>query len=248
MPGGDYIAVLKVPNIGTTVPGATENLGLKIGTFSVTSDDTIVNNLTIPTIATLSGTANFADGTPVGPFTITAADNSLPNLGYINSRLNAYPGYYNSYYPPDTTWTKDPFGGAYAASIGGDGHNYNLGYSFLVYNTTSTSVGAAYYSPSSDTAVPVTGSVASYNFDSLPSLPPLVTLSGTVNSATGSASTTTIVIARSDSIIGVDVNVIPGLSYYATTPVDSSGHFNLSVLPGHNYQVYYSGRYVMVIQ
>jgi hypothetical protein len=248
MPSGDYIAVLKVPNIGTTVPGATENLGLKIGTFSVTGDDTIVNSLTIPTIATLSGTANFTGGTPTGPFTITAADNSLPNLGYINSKLNAYPGFYSSYYPPNTTWTQDAFGGAYSASIGGDGHDYNLSYSFLVYNTTSTSVGTAYYSPSSGAAVPMTGNVNSYNFGTLPSLPPLVTLSGTVNSATGSASTYTTIIARSDSIIGEDGNIIPGLSYYATTPVDSSGHFNLSVLPGHNYQLYYSGRYVMVIQ
>jgi hypothetical protein len=248
MPAGDYIAVLKAPNIGTTVPGATENLGLKIGTFSVTGDDTIVNDLTIPTIATLSGTANFAGGSPLGPFTITAADNSLPNLGYINSKLNAYPGYYSSYYPPNTTWTKDTFGGAYSESIGGDGHNYNLSYSFLVYNSTGTSVGTACYSPSSGAAVPVTGTAASYNFDTLPSLPSLVTLSGTVNSATGSASTYTTVIVRSDSIIGVDGNIIPGLSYYATTPVDTSGHFNLSVLPGHNYQVYYSGRYVMVIQ
>jgi hypothetical protein len=223
MPGGDYIAVLKVPNIGTTVPGATENLGLQIGTFSVTGDDTIVNDLTIPSIVTLSGTANFTGGTPMGPFTITAADNSLPDLGYINSRLNAYPGYYNSYYPPNTTWTKDAFGGAYSASIGGDGHDYNLSYSFLVYNTTSTSVGTAYYSPNSGSTVPVTGTAATYNFDILPSLPPLVTLSGTVNSATGSASTYTIIIARSDSIIGEDGNTIPGLSYYATTPVDSSG-------------------------
>jgi hypothetical protein len=248
VPEGSYVAVLKVLNTGTSIPGATENIGLTLGRFSV-SGDTTVTTLAVPTLATLSGTAGFASGTPpAGAFTITAADNSLPNLGYINYSQNAYPGYYNAYYPKNTTWTKDGFGGAYSASIGGDGKSYNLSYSFWVYNDAQTSVGTACYSPGSGASVPVTDAAVTYDFDTLPSLPPLVSLSGTVTSATGSASIYTIVIVRSDSIIGTDGKVIPGLSYYATSPVDSSGHFSLGVLPGHNYQIYYSGRYVMVIQ
>jgi hypothetical protein len=246
MPDGNYIAILQVAgNTGTTISGATENMSLQnIGVFSVNGTDTTVN-LTVPALATLSGTASFAGGTlPMGKFTITAQDNFLPNFGYINTNYNSYPGL--NYFPRNTTWTQDAFGGAYSATLGA-GSTYNLRYSMIIYNSDSTAAGTAYYSPSSGASVNLTASGNAYNFDTLPQLPSLVTVTGKVKNALGTGFAS-IVVARSDSIIGTDGNIIPGLSYYATTTADSSGNYSLSVLPGRNYQLYYSTSYVLIAQ
>jgi hypothetical protein len=250
MPDGDYIAVLQAANTGTTISGATENMGLQnIGTFSVSGDDITVDLLAVPTLATLSGTASFAGGTlPKGPFTITASDNSLPNLGYINTKYSSYPGY-NLYYPRNTTFTQNAFEGEYNMTLGA-GSEYNLSYSMLVHNSASSSVGTAYYSPASGASVPLAGAgnTYTYDFDTMPELPSLVTISGRVRDAAANGVDYSVVIARSTSIIGPSGSVIPGLSYYATATADSSGNYTLSLLPGRNYQLYYSTHYMLIIQ
>jgi hypothetical protein len=249
MPDGTYYAVLRMPQpIYSTYSGTstTENRSFQnIGTFSVSGADTTVDSLTIPAFTTLSGTANYGGSGTFAPFTITAADALLPDLGYINTNLNYYPGA-NLYYPRNYTWEQNTFGGAYSVTLG-EGHNYNLAYTTLVYNSAGTSAGTIYYAPTSGTGLTLAGADQTYDFDTLPELPSLVLVNGNVKNALGAA-LASIVTARSSSILDSNGNIIPGLSYYATATADSSGNYNIWVLPGRDYQLYFSSNLEIIAQ
>jgi len=262
-PEGDYTAILELAN-QTTPLGATEHMGLQnIGTFSVSGTDATVNSLTIPTLATLSGTASFAGGTlPVGKFGITAADKAMHDFGYNNPYFSMWPGgdanpnsgafdptgvYYNyTYIPRDTTWTQNTFGGSYDVKLAA-GDNYKLSYSMLVYNSAGTAVGTAYYSPTSGATVNLTAAGSTYDFPSMPAFPSLVKLSGKVMGPLGGAQTGT-VIARSSSVIGTDGNIIPDLTYYASATEDASGNYTLYLLPGYSYRIDYGSTNTVLFQ
>jgi len=255
-PEGNYTtAVLRWP----TANGKLGLQNLTLGTpFTVDSTNTTVT-LTAPTsINTLSGTAGFAGGTPPqGAFTITASDTSLPSFGY-NGWVNPFPSSYQSgaamslnnpyypglsYVPRSTYFTQNTFGGSYSTLIGA-GSNYKMKYLFTVYNTSNASTGIAVYAPASGAAVAVNGDTQ-YDFDTLPTLAPLVTISGTISGFVGGTAT---VIARCDQVLGADNNVIPGLSYYTFGTANASGVYSLSVLPGYNYQVYYNTGNMQIYQ
>jgi hypothetical protein len=253
MPDGDYIAVLQATGYsGTTISEATENMSLQnIGTFSVNGADITVNNLAVPSLATLSGTATFTgDVVPTKALTITAADSSLPDLGYIASS-NYYPGGF-SYYPRNTTWTQNPFTGSYSMTLA-QNHSFNMALSYSIYTSTTTTAatGTVYYAPTTGTGVQLTGNSNTYKFD-LSNLPSPVTLSGRILNLKGTgvagASGTAILTARSTSIIGANGKVIPGLSYSATVSGDSSGNYTISLLPGYDYQLYYGTTTMQIIQ
>jgi len=262
VPDGTYKAVLTYYNAQTTIPG--EFLTFQnIGTFSVSGVDTTVNGLTIPTLATLSGTASFAGGAapPTGPFTITAADTSAPDFGW-NGPLNYYPAgqanpkyplAYQSlnnyqFYPRNTMYIQNTFGGTYSETLGA-GSTYNMSYSMLVYNSANTSVGTVYYTPSSNKSVTLTGASATYNFATMPTLPSLVKISGKLGNYTGAGQVNFSVIAISNEIIGTDGNKIPDIRYYASSATDANANYTLYLLPGRNYQIYFNqDPYDLIIQ
>jgi len=265
-PDGNFKAILESPKYlnGTATANATVNLGLQnIGTVSVTGADTTVNNLTVPTLATLSGTAAFAGGTlPIGKFTITAGDTSMPNFGYNNLNFSFWPGgdgtpnnafdptsvYYGYVYiPRDTTWTINTFGGAYDVKLGA-GSSYNLSYSMSVYNSAGTSVyGTLTYTPASGKSVNLTSAGQFSNFPDMAALPSAVPLTGKVLGLGGTAQTGT-VIARSSSIIGANGNIIPDLTYYAQATESTTGTYTIYLLPGYNYEITFGSTVDNIIQ
>jgi len=256
-PDATYTAAIlrttAVPTTGTWTTTGLQNL-LAGSSFTVDSANTTAT-LTAPYINTLSGTANFTGGTPPqGAFTIKARDNSLPDFGYINPLPGSYQSgaaitmnnpYYPglSYFPRDTAWVQNPFGGSYSELIGA-GSNYKMSYSFIVYNTASATTGIATYAPASGAAVLI-DSDKTYDFGTLPALPGLVTVSGNIS---GNRQGIASVIARSDEIFDADGNVIPGLSYYASVNANASGDYTITVLPGQNYQLYYNTGAMQIYQ
>jgi len=265
MPDGTYKALMRIggytSSAGTTIDGATENMNLQnIGTFTVSETNTTAN-LAIPNLGTLSGSASFAGGSlPAGPFTITAADSSMPNLGYINTNFSNYPGLSSggqyAYWPRNTTFTMNTFGGAYSVTLGAES-TYNMSYSMTVQTTAGTNVGTATYTPS-DGSVNLTAAGTTYNFPSLVTLPSLVKISGRITGPGGGAqqhfdygtytTLTSMVLARSTSIIGQDGNLIPGLTYYANANADTNGYYTIYLLPGYNYELYFGSDYMSLFQ
>jgi len=255
-PDGIYTAaVLKQQTSNGQV--GLQNLTLGVP-FTISSANTTVTLTAPTTINTLSGTASFAGGTlPQGAFTITASDTSLPNFGYtgwVNPLPSSYQSgaamslnnpYYPglSYIPRSTYWTQNTFGGSYSTLIGA-GSNYKMKYSFTVYNTSNASTGIAVYAPTSGAAVAVNGDTQ-YDFDTLPALGSLVTVSGNITGYVGGTAT---VIARCEQVLGADGNVIPGLSYYTYGTANASGAYSLSLLPGYNYQLYYNTGAMQIYQ
>jgi hypothetical protein len=253
MPEGVYTAAVLqktpiYPTSGYIGTQPTEQLGLQNllpagASFTVDSSITPVTNLTAPNINTLYGINSTVPGP--GPFAVIPIDNGLPDYGppinnVMNSSiLNVYPGLF--YYPRNTTWTQNNFGGAYSAVIGG-GSNYKLNSVFFIFTGSLTSAGAVTYSPPDGAAVEITGDT-NYEF-SIPALAPLVTVSGQVTGAVGGVS---VVMAKSDSILGVDGNVIPGLSFQTFVGTDASGNYTLNVLPGYNYHVYYETNPMLIV-
>jgi len=240
-----------------TVP--TENITLQhftfgtssAGTFTIDSSNNAVSLNGPSSIVKLAGT-----GTAVtGPFNIIATDNAVPDFGYSSTYYDGfptsssyvggfptypYPGYI--YYPKNTTWTQNTFGGLYSAYVG-DESTYKVSNTYIVYTTAMTTAGIVTYAPASGAAVEVNGDT-SYNFN-ITNLPTsLVKVSGKVIASNVTNQATAIVIARSNEIIGEDGNLIPGLSYYTNTaiiaPTDGTlyGTFTIYVYPGKNYQIY----------
>jgi hypothetical protein len=261
VPDGDYKALLTTYKYGTNDAGAKDNTSMtlqNIGTFSITGTNTtldgVINSttLTVPALGTLSGAVSFAGGAapPTGPFTITAADTSLPDLGWT-SPLNYYPaGRANtpnyplalasqenySYYPRNTMYINNTFGGTYSETLGAG--TYRMSYSMLVYNSANTSVGTVYYTPTSNNTVTLTGTGNTYNFPTLSTLPSLVKLSGYLGAYNGGKTANFSVVAISNQIIGTDGNIMPNLRYYASAVTDANSNYNLYVLPGLNYQIF----------
>jgi len=258
-PEGIYTAAvlqpaMMLPSSGFSGTQPTEvmsfqNLLPSGATFTVDSNNNPV------TLNAPSGVASLWSNNSVqhtGPFTLSIHDNALPNLGYINPNafdhlgaipypMNVYPGYI--YYPRDTVWTQNPFGGQYSAKVA-VGSSYKLTNTFTVYNASTTSVGVATYSPPDGLSTYIDGD---HQYDFNPgTLAPLVQISGTVSGYFGGASST--VMARSDQIIGADGNVIPGLSFWTAVPVSAAGSYTLNLLPGYSYQIYYNTAAELVVQ
>jgi hypothetical protein len=242
-PDGTYYGIIQNPVVAYSTyngVGTTENMGAYFTTFTVNGADFSLNGgnpIMLPSTGTISGTANYAGSSGAfSRFTLTAKDSALPDFGWFNTTTNWYPSAYK-YYPKDTTWTQNSFGGSYSVTLP-RGHNYNLTYAIGVTNPAGTAiVGTAYYSPSSGRGVSLASAGSTYNFDNLPQLPATVAISGNLKTTGGTAVNGGTMQAISTSIIGVDGNVIPNLRYYASATTDSSGNYTIWVLPGYNYEL-----------
>jgi hypothetical protein len=216
LPAGNYLAGFQATGTGVT----PESLGLhNIARFTVSGDTT--QNLVIPTLVTLSGTASFAGGTPAGTVTITAQDASAPTTSDV-------------YYIRDilSTFALSPFTGPYSMQVT-DNRSYNMSMAYSVYGSTTTTnaTGTVYYTPTNDRTATVAGNTT-FNF-SAPAVPSSVTITGKVTDGTGKALQYIGVTARSSSLSGV-----PSLRYTSNTVYSGAdGSYTLVVPTGTDYTI-----------
>jgi len=271
-PDGDYQAVLFKPYaLSYGGVDTTQNMGILVGTFSVNGAD-LSPTLTIPTISTVSGTAN--SGSAISPFALEFTDKAQPSFGYINGMNNnsfpfpnsystgsgytittnpaytSYPGSY--YYPRNSAFVQNTFGSPYGYSLPlvGDGHVYDADAQFMVYTGSGTSAGLATYSPAAAKGIVVSNSGATFNLPIPSTIPATVALTGKVLKFDQSqVQANAFVIARSTAIMGTDGNVIPNLSYYTWAVLTSTGGYSytLNLLPGY-YEIYYGSGNTTMIQ
>jgi len=267
-PEGVYTAAIAqvgpiYPTTGYSGTQPTQMLGLQNlltagASFTVDSNNAPVTNMSFNGVSTLYGSSSTipnslpAGGGAGGPFAITAVDTSLPDLGYINpftlgaSFLNVYPGFF--YYPRNTTWTQNTFGGQYSAIVG-TGSSYKLSSQYNLYTTllssagTMTTAGIVTYAPPAGASVGIGGDT---NFEfNIPTLPDLIMVGGQVTGAFGIGGT---VMARCNEVYDMDGNIIPGLSYFAFVGYGSNGYYQMQLLPGLNYQLYFETNPMLIVQ
>jgi hypothetical protein len=200
LPAGDYIIGVMAASVPSG--GFNEDIGFfNIGLIHVSGNMT--QNLAIPDLATLSGTASFPGSMPAQA-TITAIDSSSSSDFSLISRTSTWPAL-------------SGFNGAYQMLLAKD-RAYTLAISYPLS-------GGNVQFPLTANAVDVAGD-SRYNF-AIPALPGEVQLSGKVTDYTGKGLSGVAVAAVAESLIGA---LNAGFATTGTT--DSNGNYAIKVLSG----------------
>lgn len=210
---------------GDGIVDVVESATLLWNVGSVTVNGSDVNDvaLTVPDLATLSGTVSQPDTTDFSTTIVSALNLNLPTNAALTQ---CFP----------LAGTGASFG---AADTNGD-------YSMTVQKNTAYDVAASV--PATDVGTDTAGTVTSplpgtnrlsFSQDddtlniSVPAFPPVVTLSGTVTDPTGAAvSGATVTVTTAGGLDGT-----PNAAFSASATTDASGNYSLHVLSGMNYTV-----------
>jgi hypothetical protein len=194
-----------------------------IGSATVNGSDVSNVTLTVPDLATLSGTITQPNTTDFSTSIVSALDLQIPRNPAV---AQCFPLAANAV----------TFGAAQS----------NGGYSMTIQKETSYDVAASV--PATDVATENPGYVSSplpgtnrmsFSQDqntldiSVPAFPPVVTLSGTVTDPTGASVSGATVTATTTG----GLTAAPNASFSASAITDASGNYSLHVLTGLNYTV-----------